>query len=70
MSKMAKGLYSKYIVLRRDGQPAEGVFFVLKPGTDIHARVAVMAYAESCRSSKPKLAEDLVKWLGQTNGNN
>jgi len=64
---MTQGLYSKYIVLRKDGKPAEGVFFVLKPQSDIHARVAVMAYAESCKETKPKLAEDLLRWLGQTN---
>lgn len=64
---MNKGLYDKYIVLRRDGRPADGVFFALKPETDIHARVAMMAYAESCRIEKPQLSEHLVSWLKKLN---
>lgn len=60
---MAKGLYSKYIVLRKDGELAKGVFFVLKPSTDIHAKIAVHAYAESCRHEHPELSQDLINWL-------
>lgn len=60
---MSKGLYSKYIVLRKDGEPADGIFFVLKPESDINARVAVRAYAEACMEKSPELAYDLILWL-------
>ncbi len=33
--------------------------FVLKPGTDKHARVAIAAYAESVRYDKPILSSEL-----------
>ncbi len=33
--------------------------FVLKPGTDKHARVAIAAYAESVRYDKPVLSQEL-----------
>ena len=60
---MTKGLYSKYVVFRKDGEPAEGVFFVLKPEKDLHARVAVKAYADACKGDDPKLAKDLYDLL-------
>jgi hypothetical protein len=60
---MTKGLYSKYIVLRKDGKPADGIFFVLKPEKDLFARIAMRAYAESCMDSSPELAYDLLLLL-------
>ena len=60
---MSKGLYSKYIVLRKDGKRADGIFFVLKPEADVHARVALRAYAEACIESDPALADDIFALL-------
>lgn len=60
---MSKGFYSKYIVLRKDGKAADGIFFVLKPDTDIAARVAMRAYADMCMEDSPELAYDLITWL-------
>jgi len=37
--------------------------FVLKPDTDIHARVALAAYAESIRPHRPNLAAELDQVL-------
>ena len=42
-----------------------GFVFVLKPDTDQHARVALVAYAESVRPSDPQLAADLDLVLSQ-----
>lgn len=39
--------------------------FVLKPGSDHHARVALAAYAESCSVTKPQLARELKEMLDQ-----
>jgi hypothetical protein len=60
---MSKGFYSKYIVLRKDGKPAEGTYFVLKPEVDVAARIAMRAYAEACMDDSPELAYDLILWL-------
>ena len=60
---MSAGLYMKYIVLRKDGEPADGIFFVLKPDSDVHARVAVRAYAEACYDENPELSDDLLDML-------
>jgi len=38
--------------------------FVLKPGNDHHARVALAAYAASCAIEKPQLSTDLFVLLG------
>lgn len=42
----------------------EDFVFPLKPDTDHHARVALAAYAESCRQENPQLANDLYEALG------
>ncbi len=39
--------------------PIREFVFVLKPGTDKHARVAIAAYAESVRYDKPELSHEL-----------
>jgi hypothetical protein len=45
-------------------------FFVLKPDSDYHARVAIAAYAESVERDKPALAQDLrdvlTRWHGDS----
>lgn len=38
-------------------------FFVLKPISDKHARVALAAYAESVKDEKPQLAADIMEVL-------
>lgn len=35
--------------------------FVLKPGSDRHARVAIAAYAQSVMEDKPLLGEELMQ---------
>lgn len=39
--------------------------FVLKPNNDRSARVALAAYAESCKLEKPMLSKDLYDLLSQ-----
>ena len=41
-------------------EEVEGTFFVLRPENDHHARVAIAAYAYSCRKDLPHLAADLI----------
>lgn len=71
-----RGLYRKYELRRvnEDGSLRYVVadpFFVLRYTTDPHARVALEAYADSCRDEYPVLADDLYHALGiryETNG--
>lgn len=46
-------------ILPRALEEVEAFVFPLKPDSDIHARVAIAAYAESVRGEKPQLASDL-----------
>lgn len=61
----ARGLFHKFTVSRTDGrdQPGEkhhgADYFVLDLSDDPHAIPAVAAYAESCATDYPQLAEDL-----------
>lgn len=58
-----KGLYDKYLVVRKDsGETVDGCF-VLRPVTDTAARVALATYAEATHN--PRLAKDVRKWLRQ-----
>lgn len=59
-----RGLYRKYELTRvnEDGSHLFQVFtpfFVLRYDSDPHARAALVAYAESCRSEYPQLANHL-----------
>lgn len=62
-----RGLYRKFKVERTDGSSDEGHnhefcdYFVLDLVHDKHARLALHAYADSCRKEYPKLAEELTK---------
>lgn len=38
--------------------------FVLKPISDPHARIALAAYAESCKAERPQLSQDIYEVLG------
>lgn len=49
-------------------QEAEGFYFVLRPETDEHARVALAAYAQSCLGKFPRLSDDLFDVLDSMNG--
>lgn len=55
-----KGLYDKYEVWE-DGVPADGRFFMLKPGSDPAAVEALRAYAHA--TSNMALANDLRQWI-------
>lgn len=58
-----QGLYPKYTIIKNStGKEVEDAF-VLKPGTDKHARAALRAYANSIRRENPDLARDLDAWL-------
>lgn len=61
----ARGLYGKYAVERVDGK-AKGPYFVLAYSSDPHARAALRAYIESCRTEYPQLAADLQFELDRT----
>ena len=43
----------------------QGSFFVLRPEKDHHARVAMAAYAYSCRKEMPHLAADIIGMIEQ-----
>jgi len=60
------GLYNKFKVSRADGRDQRLTdkhygcrYFVLDLNHDQHAKAAIEAYASSCESEFPKLAEDL-----------
>lgn len=61
--KMEKGVFTKYVVTKAEtGEAVEGVF-VLKPETDLHARRALLKYADSTDFENPTLAMDLRTWV-------
>ena len=69
MSDQEKGLYQKYYVARVDesddigGKHFKCIHFVLDLTHDLHGRVALKAYAESCADDYPELASDLLLLL-------
>lgn len=65
----SRGLVSKYVVYRRNadgsqGELVEGPTFTLRP-YDPHARVALVAYAESVANENPQLAEDVFTLVAE-----
>ena len=59
------GLFEKFTITRNEGQPPfRGEHFVLKPPYDKHARMAMLAYADSCETELPGLAKDIREWIG------
>jgi hypothetical protein len=46
-----------------DLEPVNDFVFVLKPISDPHARIALAAYAQSVKESKPQLAADIMEIL-------
>lgn len=64
-----KGLQPrKYDVIKADGTPVDGDYFVLRPGRDPHAAAALRAYANSVGQDDPELAHDLFIWLDAIEG--
>lgn len=65
MGDKTRGIYQKFEVTRADGSSAPGgkhegcFYFVLDLDHDPHAKAALQAYANSCRSVYPRLAADL-----------
>lgn len=55
------GLYQKYDVRRRDGQPdkADAAYFTLDVVNDPHALPALRCYRMSCEGTLPELAQAL-----------
>ena len=63
MTEEQRGLYGKYRILNAaTGEPVTGDCFVLKL-TDVHARNALRAYADSVETENPSLASDLREWV-------
>ena len=60
-----RGIYRKYNVTRTDGRDASGekhhgcAYFVIDLDHDENAKVALKAYADSCRETRPLLAKHL-----------
>ncbi len=60
----AFGLYNKYVVYNQSGELVDGCF-VLKPGSDHHARRALRTYAESVRIDNRELSWELINWMSE-----
>jgi hypothetical protein len=64
-----QGIYNKYKVTRVDGSDLPGGrhhgqrYFVLNVDSDVHARHALYAYADSCERQFPQLAVDIRHML-------
>lgn len=55
------GIYDKYEVQKKDGTTdPEADYFVLRLDSDIHARAAALAYAESVKDQNINLAFDII----------
>lgn len=65
MGDKSRGLYNKFHIERTDGSHRVGKkhygceYFVLDLTHDKHAKAALLAYAESCKTEYPLLAHDL-----------
>lgn len=58
-----RGLYPKYKIIKNEtGEEVENAF-VLKPETDVHARTALMIYAQQVRDENPRLALEIEYWI-------
>lgn len=55
------GMYDKYRVEKKDGTTdPDADYFVLRLDSDIHARVAALAYAESIKEKNINLSFDII----------
>jgi hypothetical protein len=61
-SNKHRGMYEKYTVTRNDGSERHVgcEYFVLDMTHDKHAKAAILAYANSCKSEYPQLSYDLT----------
>lgn len=65
-----QGLFRKFVVTRIDGSDHPGgkhcgcEYFVLDVTHDLHAKAALRAYAESCKTTHQQLSVDLFKRYG------
>lgn len=59
-----QGIYGKYLIAKADGTPVDpdAQYFVLRLDTDLHARRAIMAYAESVEIENGTLSSELRTW--------
>lgn len=58
-----QGIYAKYTVTKNEDGEVIKDCFVLRPGHDPNARLALYAYAMSVREENPSLAADIFGWL-------
>jgi hypothetical protein len=59
-----KKLFNKYTVTKIDGSTdPKAEYFVLRIDKDVHARVALGAYADSIEAQEPEFAEELREWI-------
>lgn len=65
-----RGLFNKFTVTRNDGTDKPGGkhdgcdYFVLDLMHDMHAKAAILAYADACERDLPQLAKDLRDRMG------
>jgi hypothetical protein len=61
MREEDEGMYDKYHVEKKDGTTdPHADYFVLRIDSDIHARVAALAYAESIKEQNINLSFDII----------
>jgi len=66
---MDRGIYNKYTVHKNDGtEDPRADYFVLRIDSDIHARKAAIAYADSVREDNPNLAFDIRQRVAKYEG--
>jgi len=58
-----RGIYNKYVVVRKHTGETLDDCFVLRPTTDTAARIALATYAEATHN--PELARDVRRWLSK-----
>jgi hypothetical protein len=63
-----KGLYSKYLIIKRDSDRVVYDAFVLRYNDDPFAIPALRAYAEACKERYPLLAADLIETADRHEG--
>jgi hypothetical protein len=61
MPEQTIGIFKKYKIEKANGDliDPDAQYFILRLDTDVHARVATLAYAKSCNEENPDLAQDL-----------
>lgn len=59
------GLYNKYIVTKRNGNPVDpkAEYLVLRLDNDETCRVAALAWADAIQTERPELADGIRAWV-------